>query len=75
MSKNEFDNGIGNNDLYSMYKALKILNSSTPNIILGSSINFYIKEHLKLFPNDKFNILKSIGVPNANTNLNIDDIL
>lgn len=75
VSKNEFDDGVGNNDLYSLYRGLNILSSSKPNTFLGSSIRFYIDEHLKLFPDDKANILKSIGVPNFDINLNIDNIL
>lgn len=55
--------GYGKNDIYTLSKALMILENPDPSIELNFGINYITKEHLKKYPNDKHFLLKSIGVP------------
>ncbi len=56
--------GFGINDLYTLFCGLTFLRNNIVAIKLASVIIFTLEEHLKLYPEDKDNLLHCIGIPN-----------
>lgn len=55
--------GYGKNDIYTLSKALSILDNPDPAFDLNYEIIKVIKNHLKKYPEDKYFLLNSMGVP------------
>lgn len=59
----EYRLGYGTNDLYTLIIFLKVLENKRPSIDLISSMIISIEDHLEKYPEDRFFLLSSIGVP------------
>ena len=66
--------GYGINDLYTLLKALTLLENINPAQILSVGIQIALENHLKKYPDDKDFLLKSLGVPDEKLGSNLIDI-
>ena len=63
ISKEEYKNGYGKNDLYTLLISLSQLENFSPYIKLSIQLKLAISTHLQKYPQNREFLLKSIGVP------------
>ncbi len=74
ISKSSYKNGRGKNDLFVLLCALEKIQSPSPHFYLRFNLEYHLKKHLELFPNDKDFLLTEIGVPKTLINKDIEEI-
>lgn len=63
ITREMFNSGYGKNDLYTFVSYLSNIDDLNIYTTLIVGINFYVKKHLDIYPNDKQLLLKNMGVP------------
>lgn len=63
ITKEDFREGYGNGDYFSLFAYLRLLDNRRPLLLLIVNTEYILEEHLKLYPEDRSLILSSLGVP------------
>lgn len=75
VTKQNYKNGLGRNDLYSYISSLLILLHSNSKVRLYTHISHDIETYINKYPSDENFILSSIGYPLSANNKKISEIL
>ncbi|MDO5096357.1 MAG: Abi family protein [Peptostreptococcaceae bacterium] len=74
VSKTMHKRGFGKNDLFVLLCTLAKIQAPSPHFHLNFSLEYHLKKHLELFPDDKNFLLSEMGVPKVLMQQDIKDI-